>query len=328
MNQTTSFAPWNGSHLSHNAMNDVFGQIHLFSWGQPLSYLWREACCSPHTQAPGSCPGITQLKTRGFFRMNVSTSKLLTAAIATAAVSTGASADSVISFDGIPTLDTVTNQIPGLTVSASSPYADSPEEIFAWDFNGFPEFDFAGQQAPFTSGNATGRDLGQGLALRGPEGVLTGFGVLPEPIPTPLEKRRPAGTINLAFDTPLNSFGFTIVDVEGPEEFETNTGFFIDFLSNGVEVADFDFASFVTNDESNVFDPTIEFGNRSANQIQPITAAMLGVDSFDEVRISLGGSAVLAQVTVNAIPTPSAALAGLALLGAGALRRRTRGAAA
>ena len=55
---------------------------------------------------------------------------------------------------------------------------------------------------------------------------------------------------------------------------------------------------------------------------------MLGVDSFDEVRISLGGSAVIAQVTVTPVPTPTAALGGLALLGAGALRRRTRGAKA
>ena len=261
--------------------------------------------------------------------MNASTRRLLTAATAiagTAAVSTGAQAATVIDFGGVATGETVTTQTPGLTVSASSPYADSPEEVFAWDFNGYPQFEFAGQQAPFTSGNATGRDLGQGLALRGPEGVLTGFGVLPRPIPTPLEKRRPAGTINLAFDNDLDSFGFTIVDVEGPEEFTTNTGFFIDFLSDGNEVAQFDFASFVTNDDSTVFDPSIVFGDRSANQIAPITASMLGVDSFDEVRISLGGSAVLAQVTVNpvAVPTPSAALAGLALLGAGAMRRRNR----
>ncbi|MBB6440870.1 hypothetical protein [Phycisphaera mikurensis] len=260
--------------------------------------------------------------------MNASTTTLLAAFAGTAALTTGANAATVIDFSGIATGTTVTNQIAGLTVSASSPYADSPEEVFGWDFNGYPEFDFAGQQAPFTSGNATGRDLGQGLALRGPEGVLTGFGVLPEPIPTPLEKRRPAGTINLEFATPLDSFGFTIVDVEGPEEFETNTGFFIDFLSDGTEVGVFDFASFVTDDDSNVFDPSIEFGNRSANQIAPITAAQLGVASFDEVRISLGGSAVVAQITVNAVPTPTAALGGLALLGAGALRRRTRGAQA
>ncbi len=256
--------------------------------------------------------------------MNASTTQLLTAALATAALTTGANAATVIDFNGIATGTTVTTQVPGLSISASSPYADSPEQVFAWDFNGYPQFDFAGQQAPFTSGNATGRDLGQGLALRGPEGVLTGFGVLPKPIPTPLEKRRPAGTINLAFDTALDSFGFTIVDVEGPEEFTTNTGFFIDFLSNGVDVGSFDFASFVTDDSSMVFDPSISFGDRSANQISPITASMLGVDSFDEVRISLGGSAIVAQVTVNAVPTPTAALGGLALLGAGALRRRNR----
>ncbi|BAM05188.1 hypothetical protein [Phycisphaera mikurensis] len=259
--------------------------------------------------------------------MNAPTAKLLTAAAATAAISAGASAATVIDFNGIATGTTVTNQIDGLSVSASSPYADSPEEVFAWDFNGYPQFDFAGQQAPFTSGNATGRDLGQGLALRGPEGVLTGFGVLPTPIETPLEKRRPAGTINLEFATPLDSFGFTIVDVEGPEEFETNTGFFIDFLSDGVDVGSFDFASFVTDDGSGVFDATIAFGDRSANQIAPITAAQLGVASFDEVRISLGGSAVIAQVTANAVPTPSAALGGLALLAGGVLRRRRHAAA-
>ena len=257
----------------------------------------------------------------------MNTATLLTAALASTALASAASAATVIDFNGIATGTTVTTQVSGLTVSASSPYADSPEQVFAWDFNGSPQFEFAGQQAPFTSGNATGRDLGQGLALRGPEGVLTGFGVLPTAIPTPLEKRRPAGTINLAFGYELDSFGFTIVDVEGPEEFETNTGFFIDFLSDGVDVGSFDFASFVTDDDSMVYDPSIQFGDRSANQIQPITAAMLGVDSFDEVRISLGGSAVLAQVTVNpvAVPTPSAALAGLGLLGAGALRRRSRG---
>ena len=255
------------------------------------------------------------------------TAPLLTAALAATALASAASAQNVIDFGGIATLDTVTTQVPGLTVSASSPFADSPEEVFAWDFNGFPEFEFAGQQAPFTSGNATGRDLGQGIALRGPEGVLTGFDVLPFAIPTPLEKRRPAGTINLAFDAPLQSFGFTIVDVEGPEEFGTDTGFFLDFLSNGQDIATFDFADFIT-EGSDLFDPSIAFGDRSANQIQPITAAQLGVDGFDEVRISLGGSAILAQVTATAVPTPSAALAGLALLGAGALRRRSHTAAA
>ena len=150
--------------------------------------------------------------------MKIHTSHLLTAALSAAAVGASASAATVIDFNGVATGETVTNQVAGLTVSASSPYADSPEQVFAWDFNGYPQFDFAGQQAPFTSGNAANpaRDLGQGLALREPKGVLTGFGVLPFAIETPLEKRRPAGTINLAFDSALDSFGFTIVDVEGP----------------------------------------------------------------------------------------------------------------
>lgn len=257
--------------------------------------------------------------------MSTHSSTVFAALLGSTVIATGASAQTVLSFDSIPNLETVTTQAPGLTVSASSNFADSPEQVFSFDFNGFPEFQFAGQQAPFTSGNAVGfGDFGQGLALRGAPGALTGFSQPGGPFPTPLEARRPAGTVNLEFDTALTAFGFTIVDVEGPEEFETGTGFFIDFLSGGVDIASFDFADFVT-EGTDLFDSTIVFGNNSANQIQPITAASLGVESFDEVRISLGGSAVIAQVTVTAVPTPTAALGGLALLGAGALRRRTRG---
>ena len=115
--------------------------------------------------------------------MNASTTQLLTAALATAALTTGANAATVIDFNGIATGTTVTTQVPGLSISASSPYADSPEQVFAWDFNGYPQFDFAGQQAPFTSGNATGRDLGQGLALRGPRASSPASASCPSPSP-------------------------------------------------------------------------------------------------------------------------------------------------
>ena len=71
--------------------------------------------------------------------MNASKNTLLAAIAGTAVVTTGAaSAATVISFDGIPTLDTVTTQVPGLTISASSPYANSPEEVFSLGLQRLP----------------------------------------------------------------------------------------------------------------------------------------------------------------------------------------------
>ena len=242
---------------------------------------------------------------------------LLTAALAGAALSAApaASAERVIDFSSVPAGTLLTEQIDGVTVSANNANPDSPDAAITFDFNADPRFFESGQFGPdWSMGNIDlSTDLGNGVAIQG-----STFSV-------PFETERPAGTLIFDFDSPLDSFGFTVVDVEGPEEFVTDTGFFIEFLSGGDVITEIDFEQFV-NSGSDFFDPNIAFGNRSANRIAPITAAQLGVASFDEVQVSLGGSSIVAQITVNeaatAVPSPTAAAAGLALLGGLLARRR------
>lgn len=132
-----------------------------------------------------------------------------------------------------------------------------------------------------------------------------------------------AGEITFAFDAPITSFGFTLIDVEGPSEFGTDRGYFATFTSNSQTVK-VSFADFL-NSSSAFYDPTVKFGDNSANRISAITAGQLGLQSFDHVTINLGGSAGVGEVSYSTgVPTPGAAGAGLALMGLIAARRRRR----
>ena len=245
------------------------------------------------------------------------------AAAALATLAPTADADRVITFNSLTDGRATTIEVPGLTVSADNPRSYVPDRALLYDTTDTPEHFDSGQDGGdgWSMGNVDlDADLGNGIAVAGKQRPAS------DPYSIyPFEIGRPAGTLTFDFDQTLDSFGFTIIDVEGPEEFQTNTGFFLDFLADGVEVGRIDFADLVTPG-SDFYDSTIMFGNRSANRIQPITAASLGVDGFDRDDISLGGSAIVTQVTVNdapvAIPTPAAASAGLAMLGLLAGRRR------
>jgi len=154
------------------------------------------------------------------------------------------------------------------------------------------------------------------------------------------EGSRPAGSIMFEFNDTINSFGFDLVDIEGPVEFEqgTNvTGYFAAFHMGGTELAKISFGQFITPGDP--FEQSgVAFGDNSANRIAPITIddliASFGLDStiegFDKVTIGLGGSGALTGVNfsrtppTSVIPTPAALPAGLMLLGVAAMRRRRR----
>lgn len=201
----------------------------------------------------------------------------------------------------------------GVTLSAINASDASLSFPVIYDFDGNPELSFGGQQAPFLGGGNVdpGADLGNGVAILGPDPARI------------LEGRRPAGQLVFDFSQPLSAFGFTVVDVEGPEEFPTEPGFFVAFASLGEEVLRVDFADFVTPGSA-FFDESISFGNNSANRIGPIDAVLAGVASFDQVTIALGGSAVVDDVVAepSVIPSPAAAGLGLVALGGLAARRR------
>ena len=222
-------------------------------------------------------------------------------------------AAATIDFDGLEPGSVPSDLGGGVTVSAVNANEDSLSTPVVYDFDGHPELSYGGQQAPFLGGGNVdpSEDLGNGLAILGPDSAKI------------LEFRRPAGHLRFDFEQPVNAFGFTVVDVEGPREFATDTGHFVSLFSAGEEVLRVDFADFLT-EGSGFFDPSISFGDNSANRIGPIEASLAGVDSFDAAVVALGGSAVVDRIrtTTAAIPTPGAAGAGLLALAGFAARRR------
>jgi len=150
------------------------------------------------------------------------------------------------------------------------------------------------------------------------------------------EGRRPAGSLLLTFDDPALSLGFDLIDVEGPEEFGDDSGFFAAFLQGDTEIGRVGFGSLVDRDGA-------VFGNNTANRISPITLSELAApgSGFDRVRIHLGGSAAIDNLTwttpdppvstededeITAVPEPSVVgLVGLSLAAAGlSVLRRPR----
>ncbi|BAM04661.1 hypothetical protein [Phycisphaera mikurensis] len=238
----------------------------------------------------------------------------LLAALALPAVAGLPAAAATIDFDDIEAGSSLSDLGGGVTVTAFNASDDAPGSAVAYDFDGHPELAYGGQQAPFDGGGnvAAGTDLGNGIAIQGPDAFRI------------LEFRRPAGHLRFDFAEPIGAFGFTVVDVEGPSEFTTDTGYFVAAFSGGEEVLRVDFADLVTPGSAH-FDPSVAFGNNTANRIAAFSAELAGAASFDSAIVALGGSGVVDEVVTTeaaVVPTPAAAGAGLVVLAGLAARRR------
>ncbi|MFI4860780.1 MAG: hypothetical protein ACIAXF_08885 [Phycisphaerales bacterium JB063] len=254
--------------------------------------------------------------------IQTTTSALAAAAIGTAAVA----GTTVLDFENVNHGDVVNNQYPGVTISADNQNNDIDVAV-AFDSELFPSFD-PDQTFPWTTGNlAPGTRLGNILVIQDNNGpVIDGTVENPHN-----EGDRPAGSLTFDFDEDITFFGLDVTDVEGPTEFQTDSGFNLRFFLDGVEVADLAFGELVTPG-NNFYDPSIVFGDNSANRISPVTVDLLNnhgfnVTAFDSVIVSLGGSGAVDNIVFGTgeptgVPTPSAAIAGLALLGLTIRRRR------
>ncbi|MEO0475692.1 MAG: hypothetical protein AAF085_06965 [Planctomycetota bacterium] len=131
-----------------------------------------------------------------------------------------------------------------------------------------------------------------------------------------------AGELYFSFDRAVDSFGFTLIDVEETGEFNNETGFFATFYGGG-QSTKVSFADLVDKD-SIFYDPTIKFGNNSANRVQALEAQDLGMERIERVTINLGGSAGVGEVRVTGVPSPTAGIAGVALMGLLLGRRGSR----
>jgi hypothetical protein len=215
----------------------------------------------------------------------------------------------------------VTNQYsPFLTIWADNPNRDDPDYAIIFDTQSpFSTHDNDLKGPLWAGGNIAGltdseQELGNLLIIaENTVDMLPGSpdGRVDDPDD---EASRPiAGSIWFDFATPVTSFGFDLVDVEGPVEYGADSGYFAAFYDDETNLlGKIGFGEFV-NPSSQYYDSTVAYGNNTANRIEPITAADLGVTSFNVVEISFGGSAGLDNVNSTPVPEPATML----LLGTG-----------
>ena len=217
-----------------------------------------------------------------------------------------------LSFTGLAHGEVLTNQLAashGVTVSAINPNrSHSLAAIFNTLETGTADPDLEGPN--WARGNlAPDTVLGNVLIIaENNTDNSPADGILDNPDD---EGNRPAGDLIFDYANAISEFGFDVVDLEGCDEPWT-----IDFYLNSNFVGTFTVLD-VLDSSSPYYDATVEFGNNSANRIQPITAASLGGTAFDHVEVHVGGSGALD----NIVPEP----ASLGLLAAGfltVLRRR------
>ncbi|MEZ6242491.1 MAG: PEP-CTERM sorting domain-containing protein [Phycisphaerales bacterium] len=164
---------------------------------------------------------------------------------------------------------------------------------------------------PWTNGNlAPNTNLGRMLILQeNNTGIGDGIANYPDD-----EGNRPAGTLTFQWDRMLTGIGFDIIDLESPDVEMTS----LKLYKEGSLVRSIDFASFLSGGEFG--DPTVQYGNNSANRIGLLTAADLNIGGFDKAVFCLGGSMAIDNIRV--VPTPGTIT--LAGLGGLCLTRRRR----
>ncbi|MEL6797916.1 MAG: PEP-CTERM sorting domain-containing protein [Planctomycetota bacterium] len=239
----------------------------------------------------------------------------LYAAFAAGVSCAGTSAAQTFTFDSIAHGEILTNQFaPAMTMSGQN-FNRSFDILAGFDTNAMGTSDPDLQGPPWSAGNLaisdTETNLGTAVILAENDLDANGDGILDDPDD---EGRRPAGLMDLGFASPIPVFGLDIIDIEGRvREFSS-----LDFFAGGLLVGSVAFEDF-EDPASPYFDPSVVFGNNTANRISPIAATDFGVAGFDRVVINIGGSSAYDTFVV---PAPaSAALLGLGGLAAARRRR-------
>jgi MYXO-CTERM domain-containing protein len=239
---------------------------------------------------------------------------------ATVSTKAGAPGGTLIDFNGNPAGTIVDNEYLGqgvrISVQRSSP-GPAVATLYNTRRTGNPDPDL---QIPFAGGNLGTNGPGGNILII-PENNTDGNkdGLIDQPND---EGDRPSGQFTFDFTVPVSSFGFDLVDVEGPAEFNANAGFFASFYLNGSLEARVGFGAFI-DPKSPFYDASVKYGDNTANRIRPITAREVGMPQFDRVVLNFGGSGGTDNIFFTPLPEPGAlALLGLAV--PGLLRRRKR----
>jgi hypothetical protein len=221
-------------------------------------------------------------------------------------------AAATIDFDDLPVGAFVTDQYfasLGVTIAAVNPNRSHDAAITFDSQNGSPpDLDL---QGPDWAGGNLAADmtvLGNLLIIAQNIRDEDGDGLVDVPND---EGKGPAGHITFSFATPIVSFGLDLIDIELPDEPGS-----LAFYAEGILLGDLSFATLA------LMDPTIVFGDNTANRVAPIAAELFQAEFFDQVVVGLGGSGALDNIRFDfqRVPEPGLAL----LLGMGlvlALRR-------
>jgi len=183
-------------------------------------------------------------------------------------------------------------------------------------------------EAPFPIGNLKNQTLGNILIIPENNVDKNKDGILDDPDDL---GSRPSGQFRLTFTSQkMTSFGLDMVDIEQVETPKSVAYIIFQRKVSSTtyqEITRVPFVNFATPGNK-YYDPTIVFGDHSANRIKPITAASLGsgVTSFDRVIVNLDGSGAIDNLRFTPLVTvPEPATMGLmAMAGAAALLPRRR----
>ena len=118
------------------------------------------------------------------------------------------------------------------------------------------------------------------------------------------EGRRPAGSLSFLFDVPASEVGFDLIDVESHTLEEGSVSLLLTDGEGGEQWVEIPFATFLDEDD---------LGNNTANRVEPFVASQLVEGNGDgfgiaTLRINLGGSAAVDNVTFEPVPEPGTAL--------------------
>lgn len=222
----------------------------------------------------------------------------------------------LIDFNALTHGEIVTTQFaPTVTISAVNPNRSHDLAIIFDSLEtGTADPDLEGP--PWSGGNlAPGTVLGNLLIIAENDVDSNNDNIIDNPDD---EGQRPSGSLIFEFGQPVGVFGFDIVDIEGSIQ-EAST---IEFFSGNSLLTTVSFADFVN--AGPLFDPTVTFGNNTANRITPLVDQQLGIAPFDRVVMNLGGSSAIDNVIVPEPSTMMLAVLGMVSVAALGWRRRRK----
>jgi len=155
-----------------------------------------------------------------------------------------------------------------------------------------------GTDGSWTGGGNLPSNTGVGNAIIIQEndvGIGDGIADLPDD-----EGSRPAGSIIFDFGSNrIDSFGFDLIDVEGPDEYGNDSGFFASFYDpSGDLLHSVGFGALIFSDGA-------VYGDNSLNRIAPISYHGA---TFRKVEINFGGSAAITNINYTSVPDSGSSL--------------------